>query len=238
MKIEMWSDFVCPYCYMAKRKLEMALDQFPLNNNVVLVYKSYELYPDNEKSSDTNIHTLTAEKYGISQEKARENNEMVCEQAKAAGLTYHLEEMQRANTFDAHRLAQYARKKGKASELIEALFRACFTESKNISDHGTLQEVASRVRLDDGDIATLLESRKYRNFVRDDEEQAKEIGVDRIPFFVFNEKFAVSGGQSVEMFMDILKNVQEKEGTEPHSVSPVQSGTIICTDESCEIKRD
>lgn len=234
MKIEIWSDFVCPFCYIGKRRMEMALDQFSSNKNIMIVYKSYELDPNSENNTGMNMHGLLAKKYGMSIEKAKEKNDAVSEQGKEAGITYHFDTMQCTNTFDAHRLAQYARKKGKGHALTEALFHACFTESKNISDHGTLLELASSVGLQKENVLMLLESMKYTNFVRDDEEQAKQIGVDKLPFFVFNEEFAVSGVQSVEMLLEVMEKVQEKE--EP--VISHEAETTICAADSCEIKRD
>src|SRR5699024_10923138 len=147
MKIEIWSDFVCPFCYIGKRKMEIALDQFPQKDNVTIVYKSYELDPGCEKIPDKNIHDLLIDKYGMSMEKAKRVKENVKQQAHDIGLIYQRDTLPYTNTLDAHRLVQYAAKKGKGNRLTEALLHAHFTESKNISDHATLTEIGLSIGL-------------------------------------------------------------------------------------------
>src|SRR5699024_7953407 len=156
------------------------------------------------------------------------------------GLTFHFDTMQYTNTLDAHRLAQYASRKGKGSALTEALLHAYFTDSKNLSDYITLAEIGSSVGLQKDNVLELLESRKYQKHVRDDEEQAKEMGVEVVPFFVFNETYGVSGVQSVEVFLEMLRRVQEEEEKEPdiQSVMSHRSETSFCSGEGCEVNKD
>lgn len=239
MKIEIWSDFVCPFCYIGKRKMEMALDQFPQKDNVVLVYKSYELDPNSEKNSSINIHDLLVEKYDMSIEKAKQVKENVNQHAQEVGLTYHLDTIQYTNTLDAHRLVQYATKRGKGSALTEALLHAYFTDSKNLSDHMTLAEIGVSVGLEKDNILELLKSRKYRRNVRDDEEEANEIGVERVPFFVFNETYGISGVQSIETFLEVMTKVQEEgDGPQTQSLNSHHSETSFCTGEGCNVNSD
>jgi len=240
MKIEIWSDFICPFCYIGKRRLEMALDQFPESDNVTLYYKSYELYPSGAGDTCMNMHELLADKYRLTPPKAMEMFEHISAQAEEIGLKYHLDTMQYVNTFDAHRLVQYANKQKKGNALTEALLHAQFSESKNLSDHGILLDISNRVGLEEDKIVDLLGSRKYGQHVRDDEEQAKEIGIEAVPFFVFNEVYGVPGAQTVDVFLDVLNKVHEEEtaSRDTHFMTHYQTETSFCTGEGCKIKHD
>jgi predicted DsbA family dithiol-disulfide isomerase len=138
MKIEVWSDFVCPFCYIGKRRLEIALEKFEHKDEVELVFKSFELDPSAKKKSDANIHEIIAKKYGISVEQAKASNNQIVAQAKAIGLNYNFEDLIRTNSFDAHRIVYYAKTEGKMNELVERILKAYFVDSLNISDHKVL----------------------------------------------------------------------------------------------------
>ncbi|WP_284140839.1 MULTISPECIES: DsbA family oxidoreductase [unclassified Virgibacillus] len=239
MKIEVWSDFVCPFCYIGKRKLEKALESFPHTKNVSIEYKSYELNKDGEKNPGISIHEALSQKYGVSVEEARTMNENIAMQASEVGLQYHFDSMKPANTFDAHRLAKFAAKKGKGAEMTERLLKAYFTDSKLISDYATLVDLAEEVGLSREEAEEMLHSETYSFHVRADEKQAEEIGVQGVPFFVFNEKYAVSGAQPVEVFSEVLERVWQEQHEKPvlQSLNPQQSETTYCTDEGCEVKR-
>ncbi|MBY7142227.1 DsbA family oxidoreductase [Virgibacillus sp. NKC19-3] len=240
MKIEVWSDFVCPFCYIGKRRLEKAIEDFPQKDDVTIEYKSYELDPNAEVNPGLNMHEYLATKKGMSVEQAKNMNESLGEQAAEVGLTYNFDTMQHTNTFDAHRVAQYATGQGKGKEMTERLLHAYFTESKLISDHETLTALAEEVGLNGDEVTALLEVNNYANHVRGDEEQAREIGVQGVPFFVFNEKYAVSGAQPAEVFTEVLEQVWEEEREKPvlQSLTPKKSKTMYCTDEGCEIKEN
>lgn len=235
MKIEVWSDFVCPFCYMGKRRLEKAIEQFPHKNEVTIEYKSYELDPNAEKKPGQSIHELMAKKMGATVEKAKTMNDNMAKQAAELGLTYNFDKMQHTNTLDAHRVAKYAEKNGKGKEMTERLLKAYFTDSKHIGEHETLKEIAGEAGLDKTAVNTLLESGDYLQQVRADEEEARQIGVQGVPFFVFNEKYAVSGAQPIEAFTEVLEKVWEEESEKPalKSLNPKKSKTTYCTDDGC-----
>lgn len=236
MKIEVWSDFVCPFCYIGKRRLENAMKTFPHENQIILEFKSYELDPNTEATPNKSIHEYLSEKKGMSIEQAKQMNESVGKQAAEVGLTYHFDTMQHTNTFDAHRIAKYAEQQGKGIEMAERLMHAYFTESKLISDYETLITLAIDVGLDENAVTTLLKVDDYAIHVRADEEQARQIGVQGVPFFVFNEKYALSGAQPQEVFAEVLEQVWEEEQQESKlkSLNPKSSKTTYCTDEGCE----
>jgi len=147
MKIEVWSDFVCPFCYIGKRRLEIALEKFEYKDEVELVFKSFELDPSSKKKFDENIHEIIAKKYGIPVEQAKASNNQIVDQAKAIGLNYNFDALIPTNTFDAHRVVQYAKTEGKTNELSERILKAYFIDSLNISDQKVLARLAYEVGL-------------------------------------------------------------------------------------------
>src|SRR5690625_2499459 len=149
------------------------------------------------------MNELLAEKYGIDTQKVKEMNEEIIQEAADVGLNYNFDHIQSTNTFDAHRLAQYATKQNKGNEMTERLLKAYFTESANIGNHHTLIKLAAEIGLNQEEVEAVLQTCKNTQNVRDDEEQAKEMGVQGVPFFVFNEKYAVSGTQPIEVFREV-----------------------------------
>lgn len=235
MKVEVWSDFVCPFCYIGKRRLEVALEEFPHREHVFVEYKSFQLDPDAEVNPGMKMNELLAKKYGMSIEETKEMNANVIRQAADVGLIYNYDNMQPTNTFDAHRLAQYAAKQNKGNEMTERLLKAYFIESAHIGDHHTLIKLAVEVGLDQEEVEIILQTCKNTNNVRNDQEQAQEMGVQTVPFFVFNEKYAVSGAQPPEIFMEVLEQVweEENEQTEFQSLHSRKSKATYCDEESC-----
>jgi predicted DsbA family dithiol-disulfide isomerase len=212
MKIEIWSDFVCPFCYIGKRHLEMALGQVPFKDEVEVVYRSFELDPNAPLNPTTNIHGLLAAKYGISIEQAKSLNADVAKRAEAVGLTFQFDTMIPTNSFDAHRLAHFAAAHGKMYEMAERLFKAYFTESKHIGDRETLAKLAADVGLSHEEALQVLNSSEFGNDVRRDEQEGHRLGIRGVPFFVVDRKYAVSGAQPVEVFVDVLEKARREEG--------------------------
>ncbi|ACJ33987.1 DsbA family oxidoreductase [Anoxybacillus flavithermus] len=234
MKIEIWSDFVCPFCYIGKRRLEEALSSFPHRENVEIIFRSFELDPNAKKETSLSIHEMIARKYGISVDEAKRANADIGKQAAALGLTFHFETMKPTNTFDAHRLAQYAKEKGKLDEVVERLFYAYFTESKRISDRNVLLELAEVAGLDRKEVEMMLDSERYAEHVRNEEAIAAQLGVRGVPFFVLNQKYAISGAQPVDVFRQALEKVWAEEQQSSSLQSLAEEGKI-CTDENCAI---
>jgi len=239
MKIEVWSDFVCPFCYIGKRRLENALSQFPNKDKVEVEFKSFELDPNANLYSGKSIHEALATKYRMSVEEAKKANENVGLQAASVGLTFNFDEMKPTNTFDAHRLTKYAATVGKEKELTEKLLQSYFTDSKLISDYDTLIEIGQSVGLDEVEQrAILLDKDKFANDVRIDEAIANQIGVTGVPFFVINQKYSISGAQPTETFLRALNQVWEEESqtTTPFKdLSQDTTENAVCTDDGCII---
>lgn len=215
MKIEVWSDFVCPFCYIGKRRLEVALENFEHKDQVEVIFRSFELDTSAKKKYDENIHELIAHKYGISVAQAKASNDQIVAQAKAIGLNYNFEELKPTNTFDAHRLTHYAKTEGKMNELSERILKGYFVESLNISDYKVLATLASEVGLDEIKALKVLEAGEYGEEVRKDEERAAQLRISGVPYFVFNNKYAVSGAQPSEKFSEVLEKVMKDELSSP-----------------------
>ncbi|MED4531728.1 DsbA family oxidoreductase [Metabacillus fastidiosus] len=235
MKIEVWSDFACPFCYIGKRRLEEALMNFPHKNEVDILFRSFELDPNASLDTELSINEILAKKYGMSIEKAKAMNASVGQQAAAVGLTFEFDNMKPTNTFDAHRLAKLAESKGKDKEMTEQLLKAYFTDSEHIGNHDTLLKIAEEAGLNREEAKSVLESEDFAEHVRADEVEAREIGVQGVPFFVINRKYAISGAQPVEVFNDTLQKVWEEENKKISLEQIKGNEAGVCTEDGCEL---
>ncbi|OUM85518.1 MAG: disulfide bond formation protein DsbA [Bacillus thermozeamaize] len=211
IQVEIWSDFVCPFCYIGKRRFERALDQFEHKDEVKVVFRSFELDPHAPQIQDQNVHERLAEKYGMSLEQAKAMNERVGRLAEEVGLHYDFDNMKPTNTFDAHRLSHFAKREGKMGEMTERLMKAYFTEGLHIGKHEQLADLASEVGMEREKVLDMLRKNDFSEEVRRDEFIARQIGITGVPFFLFNQTYAVSGAQSSDVFLDVLQKVWEEE---------------------------
>ncbi len=210
MKVEIWSDVMCPFCYIGKRKFENALAQFAHKDEVEIVWKSFQLNPDMKTESNKNINQYLAEAKGWSIEKAKEMNDYVSNIAKEIGLTYNMNKAVVANSFDAHRFSHLAKKHGKQNDAEEKLFEAYFTDGKNTADHQTLVQLGSEIGMDATEISTVLSSDEFSDEVNQDVYEAQQVGVRGVPFFVLGEKYAISGAQESSTFLQALNKTWEE----------------------------
>lgn len=203
--IEIWSDIMCPFCYIGKRRFDAALAQSEHSNDVEVIWKSFMLSPDLVTGPSKNSNQFLAEHKGISVEQARGMNDYVANMAAQSGLTFHFDKTVVANSFNAHRFSHFAKEHGRQNEAEELLFAAYFTEGKNIDDAKTLLDIALQLGLDAKELSEAMASGNYANAVADDIAEAQQLGIRGVPFFVFNRKFAVSGAQDVSVFADALE---------------------------------
>jgi predicted DsbA family dithiol-disulfide isomerase len=206
MRIEIWSDVMCPFCYIGKRKFEQALAQFPARDNIQLVWKSFQLSPEIITDHTKNIHRFLADHKGMSLEQATQMNNQVTEMAALVGLVYNFDKSVVANSFNAHRFSHFAKSKGKQNEAEELLFQSYFTDGKDIDDYPTLVELGNRIGLDAEELSGVLQSGRYADDVRADIMEAQQLGVRSVPFFVFDRKYAVSGAQETNTFLQALES--------------------------------
>lgn len=206
IKINIWSDINCPFCYIGKRHLEAALEKFK-DDEVVIEWKSFELDPTANPPKGANAEELLARKYGRDIKWAKEMNANMTAMAQKAGLQFNMDKLVPANSFNAHRIIHLAKKSGKQDEMKEALLKAKFVEGKDISDNETLISVASSVGVSESDARRVLNSEEFASDVRHDENEARELQISGVPFFVFNNKYAVSGAQPPEAFLEVLSDL-------------------------------
>ena len=219
MKVEIWSDVMCPFCYIGKRKFETALAQMPDSSAIEVTWKSFQLQPDLVTDPSKNTITHLAESKGWTMDYTRQAIGHVMQMAEGVGLHYNFDKAVVANSFDAHRLSHYATAMGKGNEMEEELFKAYFVDGKNTADHVTLTALAVRIGLDEQAVKAVLQSDKYAAEVRQDIYEASQVGVTGVPFFVFNNKYAVSGAQDSKVFLEVLqKAYAEWESANPTSV--------------------
>ncbi|MDD3306606.1 MAG: DsbA family oxidoreductase [Acetobacterium sp.] len=208
MKIEIWSDYVCPFCYIGERKLALALKKTGMTEDVEIVFHSFELDPNAKKSYDESINQLLAKKYGMSIEQARAANSNIINVAKEVDLEFNFDKLQPTNTFDAHRLSHYAKNKGKLKAYTEAVMKGYFTDSVNISDFDVLTAIAGEVGLDRAEALRILESSAFAKEVRQDESNAHARKINGVPHFLFNGKETVSGAQPVDTFVAVIEGLK------------------------------
>lgn len=197
MKIEVWSDIVCPFCYVGKRRLEAALADFPHRNQVDVVWRSFELNPDAPSETGEPLDAMLARKCGMGLDEARAANARVSAMAAEVGLDFQLDQPRSGNTFDAHQLTHLAAEHGLGDAAKERLLRAYFTEGRAIGRLDELVALGLELGLPEVDVRAALEGAAYGSAVRADEREAGEIGVQGVPFFVFDRRLAVSGAQPV-----------------------------------------
>lgn len=210
MKVEIWSDVICPFCYLGKRRFEHALEKFSHKDKVEIVWHSFELDPESKSEPGKSIHQLLAEKKGWSIEQAKEMNDHVTKMAKEAGLTYNFDKAIPVNTFNAHRISHLAAKHNVQNEMEELLFSSYFTKGINIDDANSLISLAGQVGIASKETEQVLKQAEYGDDVRQDEEEAREIGINGVPFFVFDRKYAISGAQPEDVFIRTLERVWEE----------------------------
>ncbi|MFJ2512490.1 DsbA family oxidoreductase [Streptomyces griseoviridis] len=207
MRVEIWSDIACPWCYVGKARFEKALAAFPHRDGVEVVHRSFELDPGRAKDDVQPVLTMLTKKYGMSEAQARAGEENLGAQAAAEGLPYRTEGRDHGNTFDMHRLLHLAKEHGRQGELIQLLYRANFAEERSVFTGGDerLVELAVAAGLDaDAARAVLADPAAYADEVRADERAAAELGAGGVPFFVLDRTYGVSGAQPAEVFTQAL----------------------------------
>ncbi len=235
MKIEIWSDYVCPFCYIGKKQLEKAIQDTGFEGLVELVYKSYQLDPTTPADTNESIYESLSQKYSMTLEKAKEMTQGVAARAKEVGLHYNFDQMMAENTLKAHRLVKWAEQQGDASELVEALLHGYFIDGKRISHDEVLVAIAEQVGFKREDIEKVLASDEFKGDVEVDIQEGLQLGVRGVPFFVLNRKYGISGAQPQEVFENTLRKVAEEEGLQPGLKMEGSGDAGVCTDDSCQI---
>jgi predicted DsbA family dithiol-disulfide isomerase len=205
MKIDIWTDVVCPWCYLGKRRLELALEKLPELNSVQVVHHSFQLDPTMPQGQSFPQGEILERKYRLSAAQVKEMQAKLEKTAAEAGLEYHLVGGLTGNTLDAHQLLHLAKVKNVQNAVLDRLYKAHFTEQKSIFDRDSLIGLAVEAGLDRDEAREALQTNRFLNEVQADIQKARELGVTGVPFFVIDDKFGISGAQPVEMFERALR---------------------------------
>ncbi|PZS22271.1 MAG: disulfide bond formation protein DsbA [Acidimicrobiales bacterium] len=231
MKVEIWSDVVCPWCHVGKRRFESALAGFEHRDDVEVVWRSFELDPAAPRLHEGEPVARLAAKYGMDLDEARASYRHMTEVAGEEGLEFRLEATRSGNTFDAHRLLHLAAETGDQDKLKERLLTAYLTEGEAIGESSTLERLAVEAGLDPSRVTAVLSTTAYGDEVRADEAQATALGIDGVPFFVFDRKHGVSGARPAETLLDMLV----RAWSEDRPLTVVEGSGGACDGESCAV---
>jgi predicted DsbA family dithiol-disulfide isomerase len=205
MHIDIWSDVVCPWCYLGKRRLERALEVFEHRSDVTIAHRSFQLDPSRPRHQTTSRRQMLMAKYRLSEDQVRAMDQRMEQTAAADGLTYHLTDAgQTGNTLDAHRLLHLAKARGRENAMLDRLYRAYFSEERSVFDIDSLVALAVEAGLDADEARQTLHSDAYAQDVDADLHAARLLGVNGVPLFVIDGRYAVSGAQAVEVFEQAL----------------------------------
>lgn len=234
MLIEIWSDVVCPWCYIGKRRLEAALESFPHAADVEVIYRSFELDPTAPQVGTESIGDALARKYGAGPADTGRMMQQVADVAAEVGLSFDYADATHTKTIDAHRLLHLARSEGATSlqrALKEALLAAYFGEGRSMGDHAVLREVAVATGLDPARVDAVLASAEYAGAVQSDIDRARAYGVSGVPFYVIDRKLGVSGAQPSEVFTEVLEKAWAESGPK---LEVMPDGTV-CGPDGCAV---
>ncbi|KGR75532.1 DsbA family oxidoreductase [Ureibacillus sinduriensis] len=233
MKVEVWSDYVCPFCYIGKRQLEQSIKDAGFEGQIEVVLKSYLLDPNTPVDSDKSVYASLSKKYNISEEQAKEMTKNVAERAQEVGLDYNFDIMTEANTIAAHRLAKWANTIGKGAELSERLLKSYFLEGGSIGKQEVLLSLAGDVGLEQAEAQEILKGDQFLDEVQQDISEAQDLGVRGVPFFVVDNKYGISGAQPKALFDQTIAKAADEAGLKP-KLRMVGEAGAVCTDDQCE----
>ena len=231
MRVDIWSDVVCPFCYIGKKRLEKAAEQVGVELEVH--WHSFQLDADAPKRQEISNSERLAQKYGRSLAEVEEMQRNIAEMAKAEGIEFNWQNANSGNTLDAHRIIHLAQSKGLGSEAKEAFFYSYMTDGLAIGERETLEDVASRIGLNPVEVDDVLDSDEYADFVKFDEATARDqLNITGVPFFVFDQRIALSGAQPTEVFVQVLE-----KALEPVDANIKTNQAEQCDDTQCAPKQ-
>lgn len=230
MKVEIWSDVMCPFCYIGKNNFEEALEQLPFKDEVEVEWKSFQLDPTLSTEETQTTFDYFREKKGFPEAQARQMITQVTEMGENSGIEFNFNRVLITGTFPAHKLLHLAKKYRKSSEMEEALFTAHFTEGRNVADFDTLTALAVSVGIDKEEAGQVLNSAEFDDKIRRDIQEARDHGVSGVPFFILDGKYAVSGAQPAEAFREAL--IQTYDET---AIAGEEGPDNSCSTDGCSI---
>lgn len=233
MQVEIWSDVVCPWCYIGKRRFEAALADFEHRDEVDVAWRSFQLDPSAPITVQGDPLDRLATKYGMSRADAERAQARVTANAAQEGLEFHLERARSGNTFDAHRLLHHALGAGRQSALKERLLAGYFTEGQAVGEPEVLARLATEIELDEPTVREVLATGAFAAEVRQDEQEARRLGISGVPFFVVDRAYGISGAQPPALILSTLE--QAWSDSHPLTMVPVGGSEATCTDGDCAV---
>ena len=238
MKVEIWSDVMCPFCYIGKRHFEKAIASLPFKNEIEIEWKSFQLNPEYHNTNNEDLYSYLARAKGMSVDQAKQMTSQVEEMAANVGLDFNFATNIPANSFDAHRFLHFAKSKGLQDEAEEALFSAHFMGAKDIAKHETLISIAEQLGLDATETFTVLQGDDFAESVQYDVYESQQLGVRGVPYFVFDRNYALSGAQPIPAFEQaIVQSYTEWQSTQTKTQlkSLNKSDDSVCDENGCEV---
>lgn len=233
MKVNIWSDIRCPFCFVGKRKFEKALEQFPHSKDVEIIWHSFQLDPNLITQPERNPYEFFAEAKGITLERAKEMHKGAEMAGREAGIEFNFDNSKVANSFKAHLLIQLSKTKNVANEMEEALFIANFLDGKNIDDEETLIHIGKSVGFTEEEIKNAFVSDDLAYLVKQDMQLASQLGISAVPFFVLNDKYGISGAQQPELFLEALEKTWEEFSNGDKGLQLINKGDSCDIDGNC-----
>lgn len=210
MKIEIWSDIACPFCYLGKREFELALEKFSSKDEIQVVWRSFQLSPAIQTNTEISIYDHLLNEKGIAKDQARKMTAGISARGKSLGITYNFDQSVVSNTLKAHMLLHFAQKYGSQNSVKERLLELHFTEGSNVDDDNVLFKICEEFKMNAKEFEAILETKSLHDEVRKDIKQAKVFGISGVPFFVFDRKYAVSGAQENSVFQQTIQQAFEE----------------------------
>ena len=238
MKVEIWSDVMCPFCYIGKRHFEAAMQTLPFQKEIEVEWKSFQLNPEYQNTNNEDLYDYLARSKGMGREQAKQMTVQVGEMAKNAGLAIDFGSNIPANSFKAHRLIHFAASQGLQDQAEEALFKAHFIDGKDVVQNEVLLAIGEELGLEPALVKGVLESDEYAEAVRYDIYESQQLGIRGVPYFVFDRKYALSGAQPVPAFKEALtQSFTEWKAAQPQNqlTSLNKNNDAACDEEGCEI---
>lgn len=233
MKVDIWSDTRCPFCFVGKKNFEKALQDFAQNDKVEVHWHSFQLDPNMETDLSKNHYEYLSEIKGFPMAQIMQMHENLIQAGKNAGIDFNFDEVKVSNSFKSQMLVQLAKEKGKANEMEELLFEAYFILGKDIDDVEVLSEIGEKSGFSKEEIANATQSSELKNLVNQDIEEASNLGIRGVPFFVFNQKYAISGAQPTHLFSEVLEKSWTEFSENNSKFDIIQDGDSCDVDGNC-----
>ncbi|MCP9328700.1 MAG: DsbA family oxidoreductase [Liquorilactobacillus satsumensis] len=231
MKVEIWSDIACPFCYIGKTKFQKALEQFDHRDEVEVNYRAFQIDPAAQKNTGLKMDQVLSKTHGLTVEKAHQLNQQVANEAIKVGLNYDFDKLIPTNSLDGLQLTYLAKETNQMGAMTERLMRAYLIEGLDIGDQATLVKLAVEVGLDKAAVLKTLQTNQYKAQIEHERQEAYQIGLQGVPFFIFNDKYSISGAQPIATFVEALNKVWQEE----HPKKKLAEANSYCENGICHI---